>query len=122
MVSSTKYKMRAQRIDVPIRKVGPDRVGLTSYYGKVFVGRSVKKADSSLEHILRKINAATISTDEKITNIFPADVFDNNFEAPYVYNAIANHFKSFKASGYTLVFDHTEKIKQPNRLSKPTAI
>ena len=84
MVSSTKYKMRAQRIDVPIRKVGPDRVGLTSYYGKVFVGRSVKKADSSLEHILRKINAATISTDEKITNIFPADVFDNNFEAPYV--------------------------------------
>lgn len=111
VVSGNKYQLRAQRIDRPLRKIGPDKVGLTSYYGKVFVGRSNRKSNSSVERILRKLNSATISEDTLVRDVAPADVFDNNFPAPYIYNALANHFKSFTASDYHLTFDHTERAK-----------
>lgn len=105
------YVLRKQRIDYPLRKIGPDKVSLTSYYGKVFVGRSSRKSNSSVERILRKLNHATIEQDTLVKGVAPADVFDNNFEAPYIYNALANHYKSFTASGHTLTFDHTERVK-----------
>lgn len=46
-----------------------------------------------------------------VVKIAPANVFDNNFEAPFIYNALAAHYKLVKTTEYTLVFDHTEREK-----------
>ena len=37
--------------------------------------------------------------------------FDNHFKAPYIYNALAHHYKVIKTEDLTLVFDHTDRVK-----------
>ena len=118
--SGSLYSMRKQVVDCPIRKIGPDTVGLTSYYGKVAVSRSTKKANSSLEYVLKQLNAATVSDNPWIKNVAPAQVFDNYFEAPFIYSGISDHFKSFNAGDLHLVFDRSEREKMttPEQLVK----
>lgn len=94
--NGVRYHMRKQRVDAPIRKIGPDRVGLSSYYGKLFIFRSPKKSDSAVAAVIKKLNLASIGEIEDIPKVIPADVFDNKFEAPYIYNAIANNYKGFE--------------------------
>ena len=94
--NGVRYHMRKQRVDAPIRKIAPDRVSLSSYYGKLFVFRSPKKADSAIATVIKRLNLASIGEITDIPKVIPADVFDNKFEAPYVYNAIANNFKGFE--------------------------
>lgn len=109
VAASNKYSLRKQRVDCPIRKINPTSVALTSYYGKTFVSMNTKKANSSLEWIIKELNIASMSDHPYIKQVAPAKVFDNNFEAPYIYNALADNFKSVTTTKCTLVFDHTER-------------
>lgn len=86
-------------------------MGLSSYYGKSFVDRSKKKANSSLEYVIRRLNKATIEPDEHIRDVAPGNVFDNYFKAPYVYSGLSANFQSFKAGQYTLLFNHKDRVK-----------
>ena len=109
-----KYVLRKQRVDCPIRKINPYTVALTSYYGKNFVTLNQKKANNSLEWIVKHVNKTTMEDHAHITKVAPANVFDNNFPAPYIYNALASHYKSIKAGKYTLIFDHSLRINLVN--------
>lgn len=105
IAKGVKYAARIQRVDVPIRKIGPNRVGLSSYYGKTFVDRAAKKADSSLAFVLSRLSKATIQPDEHLRDVAPGNVFDNYFEAPYFYSGISESYQSFKAGNYELDFN-----------------
>lgn len=97
---------------LPIRKTNPYTVALTSYYGKTFVTISQKKVNNSLAWITRELNKVSMSDGHPyITRVAPANVFDNHFEAPYIYNAMASAFKSITTKKYHLTFDHTERMK-----------
>lgn len=105
VAKGNKYVLRRQFVDLPIRKIGPNRVGLTSYYGKTFIDRGTKKANSSLEYVITRLNRATIQPDEYLRDVAPGDVFDNYFEAPYFYSGLSSFFVSFKAGDLTLDFN-----------------
>lgn len=94
--NGVRYHMRKQRVDAPIRKIAPDRVALSSYYGKLFVFRSPKKSDSAMAVVIKRLTLASIGGVENIPRVTPANVFDNKFEAPFIYNAIANNYKGFE--------------------------
>lgn len=102
---------------LPIRKIDPTTVALTSYYGKTFVNLDTKKANNSIEWISRQINKQSIEGGV-IVKVDPADVFDSNFQAPYIYNALANKYKLLQTNEVTLIFDHIarEKIFTPEIL------
>lgn len=91
---------------LPIRKIGEHRVGLSSYYGKTFIDRATKKANSSLAFVIARLNKATIQPDEWINNVTPGMVFDNYFQAPYIYSGLSEHFQSFRAGDLNLDFNH----------------
>ncbi len=107
--SGNKYSMRKQRVDVPIRKIKPTEVALTSYYGKTFVKLNPKKSNSSLEWLIKELNIAALGEGGFIQRVNPAKVFDNNFKAPFIYNAMAANFKSIITDSFMLQFDHTER-------------
>lgn len=111
MSGGSKYVMRKQRVDIPIRKINPHSVALTSYYGKTFVSINEKKANNSTEYLIKLLNEASMTDHEYIQRVNPAKVFDNNFTAPYIYNAMADNFKSIITNDFTLVFDHSEREK-----------
>ena len=106
-----KYSLRKQRVDIPLRKINPSTVSLSSYYGKTFIERSTKKANNSVEWLVKQINLLGYQDGTHITKIAPANVFDNKFKAPYIYNALAHHYKVIKTEEVTLVFDHTDRVK-----------
>lgn len=110
VANGNKYTLRKQRVDLPIRKIGPNEVALTSYYGKTFVSRGGKVANNTVAWIVKQINKAYLEDNGYIKDIAPANVYDNNYNAPYIYNALAENFKSFKAGRYTLIFDKSDNI------------
>ncbi len=112
--NGVRYHMRKQRTDLPIRKIDAERVALSSYYGKLFVFRSPKKADSALSYICKHLTAASIGQIENITSVRPANVYDNNFKAPYIYNALAANYKGFTVNHEVfgeLVFDFQNQTR-----------
>lgn len=109
IANNNKYILRKQKIDAPIRKIDPITVALTSYYGKTFVALSAKKANNSVEWLVKQLNKASMEEGAYISRVAPGMVFDNNFKAPYIYNALAHRFKSIDAGKFHLIFDHTER-------------
>lgn len=110
IANGNKYIMRKQRADVPIRKIDPNTIALTSYYGKTFVTRNQLRVNSTLASIIKTINLGITTDHPFIKNVAPAKVFDNNFKAPYIYSAISDNFKSFSIEdNYNFIFDYTER-------------
>lgn len=121
MANGIKYRMRKQRGDLPIRKIGPDRVALTSYYGKIFASRSSKRVNDYGLWLRNNLMAMGLDEENKvITALQPSNVFDNTFKAPRLYSAIAMGFRGFnfrplslppelKKVEFACSFDHTQR-------------
>jgi len=121
VANNVPYRMRTQRGDLPIRKIETSRVGLTSYYGKVFVTRSEKKVNDYGDWLRRNIMAAGLDLDNPhVSALHPANVFDHLFQAPRLYSICAMGFRGFtvkpgawpekvKFSSLEFNFDHTKR-------------
>lgn len=94
-VNGVSYRTRKQRGDLPIRKVAPDRVALTSYYGKIFVSRSEKKANDYGRWLRDSIMLIGLSENDLITDMLPGYAFAHEEPAPKLYTTIAKGFRSF---------------------------
>lgn len=106
MVAGNKYLARKQRVDNPIRKIAPSIVSLSSYYGKTFVQISPKVVNNSTAWIIKQINQAVVTDGSYITEISLGNVFDNEFKAPFIYNALSAEFESFAVGKHHVFFDH----------------
>lgn len=112
MAGGVKYRLRKQRADLPIRKVAPELVALTTYYGKSFVSRNLRKVNNYTSWLQGQVMAKGLSKmDTSITELASANVFDNKFKAPRAYTALSMAFKSFTFNGYHFILDHFEREK-----------
>lgn len=97
VANGVKYRLRKQRGDLPIRKIGPAKVALTSYYAKTFVTRSSKKVNDYGEWITNIITVKGLDLeDTSVTNLSPANAFNNDFPAPRLFSAMAMKFRNFQ--------------------------
>lgn len=95
--NGVKYRMRKQRGDLPLRKIAPDRVALTSYYGKVFASRSDKRVNDYPKWLRNQVMAMGLNdADSVVTQLHPGDVFDNTFPCPRIYSIMAMGFRGFR--------------------------
>lgn len=110
--AGNKYLLRRQRVDLPIRKIAPTIVSLSTYYGKTFIQTNPKVANNSLAFVNRKINMAIVSEDSFITSVSLGDVFDNNFKAPFIYNALAHQYEGLKTKdGLEFFFNYRARTQ-----------
>lgn len=97
---------------LPIRKIAPDKVSLTSYYGKTTVSRSDKKIYDYGTWIRNEIISKAIdNTDNTVINLVPADVFTNAVSLPRIYTAISMGIKEFTTNGFSFTFDYENRNK-----------
>jgi hypothetical protein len=97
---------------LPIRKINNSSVSLTSYYGKVFVNRSVKVADDSTAWLVKRLYELGLSPEKThVSNLGATNVFNNLFKAPKIYSALSMHFKSITISGYDFYLDSRDRLK-----------
>ena len=117
-LSGNKCYMRKQRGELPIRKMSHISVALTSYYGKVFVERSVKKVDDTYDWLARKIiTIVETSSSNHILKYTPANVFDNKKHVPKSLSSLAMHFKNIKFNNMVLEFDKYERYENSHKAS-----
>lgn len=94
--NGVQYRLRKQRGDLPIRKVGDDAVSLTSYYGKLNVSRSSKKVDDLGYWLRGKMTLKALDkADASLFNVHQNDVFNPRVAAPKLYSDIAKGFATF---------------------------
>jgi len=107
MSTGNKYSLRPQGVDKPIRKIGPSSVALTSYYGKTFVKLSERKADSSVDWLVRRFYELKELTEAPriVEHLAPAKVFDNYNKAPFIYNALADRIRLVEIKGHVFTFN-----------------
>jgi hypothetical protein len=106
--NGVKYHFRKQKGDLPIRKISPSEVALTSYYGKLFVQRSEKKVNDYGTWLRNQVMAKGLDeADQTITDLHPMNVFNPEFKVPRLYSTLAMGFNSFQAAGFTWMFDYT---------------
>ena len=91
---------------LPIRKVAPDEVSLTSYYSKLFVTRTPRKQFNYTLWLGNEVVAASISPEgSKMTDIKLNDVFNPSISVPSAYSAIAMRVSSLKVDNLSFFFD-----------------
>lgn len=94
---------------MPIRKVLPNRVALTSYYGKSFVSRSEKAVHNYPGWLCNQIMAIGLdSGDNRVLNLKPSNVFDPLNKVPKLYSTLAQKFRSFTAGGIDFFLDYSK--------------
>ena len=99
-------RMRVQRADIPIRKVSPGEVALTSYHSKMWIRRSPLVAFNFDKFIEKTITAAATNPDKLlITNVSYGNCFNPDITAPLTYTAISRYFTSFTIGKYSFMWD-----------------
>lgn len=94
LVGGSRYRLIFQRADLPLRKVSPTEVALTSYYGKLFIEKSTKRKYNLEKYLITQLQSKII--DNWITNVTYRNVFDKRKPLPTSYQIIASKFKSFE--------------------------
>ena len=108
--NGVRYRLKKQRADLPIRKVSPTRVGLSSYYGKVFVDKSDRKVFDYDRWISNLVVAKGLDpSDTTITDIRVSDVSDDTKKLPRIYSIISSRISSFKSKGVDYWFDYANR-------------
>ena len=103
-VNDKLYAIRDQRVDIPIRKVKPDRVALTSYLRKLFVERTPAKAYSVGQYMARRLTErANDPEDKRVISYVLRNVFKAKFKLPLQYTEIAE-----RISDLTFMWGETE--------------
>lgn len=90
-----KYRMRKQRGDLPIRKVSPSEVALTSYYSKMFVHRSERAVFNYGDWLQNKLTLLSLEKPARVTELKPSNVFDQEAVLPRAYSTIARRYSEF---------------------------
>lgn len=119
--NGTRYRLKKQRSDVPIRKVSPDRVALSSYYAKIFVDRDQIRAANYTAWIGNRLVAMALNReDDRITEARIGEVINDKHQVPYIYGTISLRLMSFKMKtvingSQTLVdmfFDYEKRVSR----------
>lgn len=100
-----KSRMRKQRADVPIRKVGPSEVALTSYYAKMFVKRSERSVFNYEKWIGQQLTALSLDEESTVKTIQYSNAFKPGEITPRVYSQISRRISGIKLSDWELNFD-----------------
>ena len=112
----TQYRMRKQRGDVPIRKISPSEVALTSYYNKLFVKRAERAVFNYESWLLNRINELAMDgANPRVSDMKLSSVFDPTLKLPRIYAILSKQISQITIDGYVFYLDfHAMKEHFPN--------
>lgn len=110
--NGVRYRLRKQRGDVPIRKLSSSKVALTSYYSKIFVGRSEKQIHNYSGWLTNQIAMMGMDPENQtVSSPMMSNVFDSNVRTPRIYSILATRFRSFFMGELEFFFDYHNRHK-----------
>lgn len=120
VANGVNYRMAKQPGDLPISKVKPDRVALTSYYGKAFVSRSERTVHNYGSWLAKNIIAVATDKTSDFSDLHYGDTSDSSIKVPRAYSGISKRVSSFNYLDYHLSFDFKsrERIFGEDKIAK----
>ncbi len=104
------YSQRTQIGDLPIRKISPTRVALTSYYSKLFVNRSARVTNDFDKWLKKNITKLALEPENPtVTHLKHAAKDMSAFHLPRIYSALAESYNGFEVDGITFHFDYESR-------------
>ena len=95
-INGVKYRFRTQQaVHLPIKKTAPYQVSLTSYYGKLFINRTQRKANDYGNWIVKTIRVGALEGDA-IFDVEAIAIFDATIKRPRIFTILAQNFSQFK--------------------------
>lgn len=104
--SKSRYRLRTQRTDIPIRKIAKDKVELSSAYSKIFITRGNYAASNKSRYLLTNLSKRQ---GDDIDGLITGENKFMDIELPSDYTAFGNLIKSFKYKDYIFNFDYTKR-------------
>lgn len=108
LCSGIRYRMRKLRTDLPLRKISPTRVAITSNYGKLFIFRTDRASYDRNKQIVEYIKNQFLENTGVITSVIPGNTFNNRLELPNDLAMLTSSFKSISSKEYTFIIDRSE--------------
>lgn len=109
LANDVKYRLEKQRGDMPITKIKPFMVGLTSYYGKAFVIRNQNASTNYGRWIRGKILKSSIDMeDTTIVSVNHGKSVFKDKHLPRAYTAIGVEISAFKTPTHHFFFNHNK--------------
>lgn len=116
-INGVKSYMQLMRMELPIRKISPSKVALTSYYDKkVMVERSTKKVDDYARWL--KASIIERSYVDKTLQVSLGGFKPPKDEVCYYYSVLASRFKSIITPDYNFDFDTVTLVDGKRELAK----
>jgi hypothetical protein len=106
VANSIRYRHRKQRGDVTIRKIGADRVAITSYYGKTFVDRNSRSVNNYGRWVGNQLMLMALNDDSELKNAKSNAVYSGRWPVPRGFSTIAQRFTSFEYRGFAINLDY----------------
>ena len=107
-----RYKMRRQRGTLPVCKIAPDEVAMTSYHSKMFVKRSPRVTMSYEKWLVKQVYLGTLLDQPQTSNLVYGNCFNSDIKnQPKAYSALAKVYISFNAGPkgeYAFNFDASQ--------------
>jgi len=92
-LNTNKYRLRKMKTDVPIKKVKPNEVALTSYYNKMFVKRGEMNKNKQSASILRELKK--LKDNNQISMLVLGKATVVKVHLPFLYTTMMSVVKSF---------------------------
>lgn len=114
MSNGTKYRLRRQKSDIPIRKINGDRVSISSYSDKLFINRSDKSVNNFQKWFTSQLSAKGFTDGSGITEYEMSNIDTEQYDLPYLYSILSEKTSSFKCKGFKFYFNYPQRtIKGP---------
>ena len=107
--SGIKYRMRKTRQPVPIVKVSPTKVALTSNYSKLFVFRTERKANDPYNYIVDYIRKSYLNEQGIVEKVIPGLKTLNQLQLPNIYTTLASNFNEVRTTKATFLLNYKER-------------
>jgi len=108
-MGGTKYRLRRQRTDLPIRKIRSNIVALTSFYGKVMIKRSPYKRQEYAYWLYRKMSNSFTAKDNIVTDLRSMNIQTNEKELPFLYTGLSKYVGYTTINGIEYIFDYDNR-------------
>lgn len=93
LAGGVKYRLKRQKSEMPIRKTKPHEVSISSYIGKLFVRRSLKRVDDYVEWLKREIRRGIYN--KEVTKVEYRNTFSRNKKGPRIVTGLSQVYATF---------------------------
>jgi hypothetical protein len=122
-VDGVKQHLQLQRMELPIRKISPVKVALTSYYDrKLMISRSQKVVDDYSLWLVKQIRARGETKDGVPATLSYSlgSGYNPDYVSPRIYSILAKKFSFIQVGDLTLNFNIDELLKEHPDFKKYT--